>query len=221
MQALLNYFMVVYVDIVSPLIGVLIGGLMTGGFLLFSKRNERLAQLHRILSERRIEAYEEIVTEIRWLKMGVGAMNDGVYVKWPMVLVTIEEWDKWFGGFVVHSARVSHYIDDELSICLTDIQNYLHHLEHTVIEPGRSLSDEQWKGFLKGSGQFLYDDLKVLANRGMSIASKFYESGLYKRYKPSSRFVDTTMVMPEYVKSLNLFTRRDEILVSLHPTAKN
>src|SRR5438128_1156230 len=101
--------------ILLPLIGVIIGSAMTfiGGLL--SKRQERKAQVYKLLIEKRIAAYERIYDVTKSFQLGTYKVVDGEKLSRPMVLAKdANSFNHFFLHFIEATRNNKHLIDSEL-----------------------------------------------------------------------------------------------------------
>lgn len=110
------------------LVGALGGGLIS--FLaswLLKKRDYRLQVWNKLL-ERRIKAHENVITisiEMRCMVPLEGAEENGEVARFPQVLISKDEFEKWFSRFTQITMVGTTWLTKETKRELNFIQDYL------------------------------------------------------------------------------------------------
>lgn len=201
-----------YIPALLAMLGALLGSAIVVVGNLVTKRQERRTQLHKIISEKRLEAYEEIITTVRWAAVGTGEYIDGIFIKAPVILDSTESFDTWFGEFVVRDRRTAHLVDSRLAAKLLLFQNYLHNFDIIALDPRRDPINRTIEPeILRQIGIIVYGDFLELANSIVEQASHFYSSDIYSaRFRPAT--IDRQWSTDgDDLRKYRLFTHRTEI----------
>jgi hypothetical protein len=191
--------------------GVIVGSTLTTISNYIQKRQERKAQLHKLLAEKRIEAYEDILANIKWCIIAVGIWKDGEFVKYPQVFTNSDQFSQWYVDFAVITRRSSHLIDRELAYKIHVFNNYLvnlnNRLDYFRDEHGQFHDNEKAQMF----GALLYEDFRKLTSDILEEASKFYSSGIYSDKFVPSMLKEKDFDLPSDFTGLALFTKVAEM----------
>ena len=175
--------------------GVLVGsGLTLIGHVL-TKKQERKTLLNKLIAEKRVDAYEEILVTVKRAMYGAGEFVDGEWKKFPQLLQFIEDYDRWMIELVAKQNRVSHLVDAKLASLLMDLQNYTHNFERLVLKELRN-NDQTIKdqGKLEEIGVIVYYDFVEICHSIIAQASVFYSHGVYQNsYLPSTLAMESAV----------------------------
>jgi hypothetical protein len=126
------------VGTVSGLLGVVVGTLLGGGLsiasVLLSRRAERRSSLNKIIAEKRLNAYEEVIAFVRWASIGISEDMDKKPAKWPIVFENSERLDEWAATFPVVSRKTSHLVHEELAYEMWVLHDYLQRLSTAYLK---------------------------------------------------------------------------------------
>lgn len=205
----------------TGLIGAFFGALLGGGLsitgILLGKRAERRSTLNRIIAEKRLEAYEQVIAHVRWASIGLYEDKMGISERWPILFDDPEKFSEWTAVLPVIDRKVSHLIHSELAEQLWVLQDYILRLEGEINpyrEPTTFLLSENE---LREVGKIVYKDFIELTTRVIREASRFYTNEIYKlNFMPATLNMDLiTLTLPHDYKDLAIFTRRTEIETAL------
>jgi hypothetical protein len=193
------------------LVGVIVGSTLTTLGSYIQKRQERKAQLHKLLVEKRIAAYEDILANIKWCIIAVGIWRDGEFVKYPQVFTNSDQFNQWYVNFAMITDRTSHLVNRELANKIHIFNNYLvnlnNRLDYFRDEHGQFHDNEKVQMF----GALLYEDFRKLTSDIIEEASKFFSSGIYSdKFVPSS-LNEEDYDLPSDFMELALFTKTAEM----------
>ena len=203
-----------WMSLLTGFIGVVVGGTIPLVGSLLAKRAERLNELSKLIAEKRLAAYEEVITTVRFASIAAGSLEGKQFTKIPVILCYPERFDTWMIEFVAISRRVSHLIDADLSYELWVFQNYLHflceHLDKCRDAEGK-ISNTKTVGAI---GEIVYKDFLQLTSRIIEQASKFFSTQIYRsRFEPSTiQKLEGPSVLPRYFAQLALISKKEEIL---------
>lgn len=192
--------------------GVLIGGVMALAGNLLVKRQERRGQLHKLIGEKRLNAYEEIMVAARMVVYAAGKIEDGKIERSPVILRDIEAFDAWFRNLVSIYMRVSHLVDKSTAARLMRLQNYLHNFEYSVLARLRGADGKVADtALVEKVGVIVCYDFFKLGSDIVEAASRFYSSDIY-----NDEFVPSIVDREERkaakdIFDLALFRRESEI----------
>lgn len=210
--------LVMRIELIIALIslsGVLVGSIVTFVGNLIQKRFERSSQVHKLIAEKRFEAYENLVASIKWCQISVGEIRNDRYVKYSQIFQSTEDYDNWYVNFSLIQSRFSHLWDKNLAEKLYIFRTYLANLNNLLDE----LRDKDGK-FIDQSlvheiGETLHEDIQKLCSSTSKEASKFYSTEIYaSKFKPSTLFYDSKDDGSEafsVVSNMLLYSMRPEI----------
>jgi hypothetical protein len=116
-----------------PLVGVIVGSTITIVGNLLMKRQERKAQAYKLITEKRIAAYENIIGIVKTASLAAVRIEDGERLSCPMIfLFGAKEYGSWFAHYVETTRNVTYLVDYKLNHRLLNFFNYLHYLEEYI-----------------------------------------------------------------------------------------
>ncbi len=191
--------------------GVLLGSALTilGNYI--QKRQERNTEVHKVIIQKRVEAYEAIMASVKHCIIAVGIWKGDEFIKYPHIFTDAEQFDHWYVEFGLINRRAAHLIDKKLSNKLHIFNNYLvnlnNRLDYFRDENGQFRDNQKAQLF----GVILYEDFRKLTSDILEEASKFYSTGIYKgKFKPSTLDESDTDLPDDFVK-FALFSKNDEM----------
>jgi hypothetical protein len=176
------------------------------------KRQERKAQAYKLITEKRIAAYENIIGIVKTASLGAVRIENGERLSCPMIfLFEAKEYGSWFAHYVETTRNVTYLVDYKLNHKLLNFFNYLHYLEE-YIKPLRG-ENGKWKNeeIVKKLGTIIRQDFDKLTSEIEAEISKFFSSTIFKE-----KFVPPTLTqikyeLPEDFSELALFKKEEDI----------
>lgn len=158
---------------VFALIGAFGGSLISyiGSFLL--KKRELNLRLWEKLIDRRIEAHDNVIVialEMRVMVALGGFDNDGELRRAPQVLISKDEFDRWFTRFTQLTLRGTTWLTTDAKRELNFVQDYLVNLHH-------NLSSVHSERFLL-VGDVIRQDFIDLSSSLEKSAFGYFENGM-------------------------------------------
>ena len=203
---------------VLSLIGVVLGYCIKLASDLLIKNQERRNTLERLIIEKRLSAYEEIVALVRHASIGIAidVINNEIILQ-PSIFYTLKSYDEWLASFITTYDRNSHLIDHELDYKLWVFQNYITYLDQVYFSKVREIAassdnPEQLESEkLSMIGKIVYDDFRKLTSNILEEASKFYSIGIYRAEFLPSTIRNVQYSPPSNSTQLALFSRQREL----------
>jgi hypothetical protein len=193
------------------LVGVIIGGSITIIGNLFIKRQERLAQISKLIAEKRLGAYEEVISSVRFASFGMGEMEDGKYFKQPLILNDLDSYNQWSAEYIIMCRRVTHLIDRDLDRNLWVLKNYLVYLSETLNHFTDANGKYSDPGKAKLLGAIVYDDFIQLTSAILEEAGKFFNKSIFHSQFTPAAIGSENYNLPKSFQKLALFSKREEI----------
>lgn len=202
--------------VLLPLVGVIIGSLITFSGILLSKRQERKSQIYKLLIEKRIEAYEKILTITKSFQLGIFKIENDEKISCPMVMAKgAKDFTSLFLHFIEATRHHNHLVDIDLRRKTMNFYNYLVNLDQHLKQ--FKTEDGEWKDdkIVEQLGYMLSDDFVKLTSEIEVEISKFFSSKIYdSKFKPSTLHIDLnkkeTNFPPGFLE-LILFKKEGEI----------
>lgn len=191
--------------------GVFLGSALTilGNYI--QKRQERNTEIHKVLTQKRVEAYEAIMASVKHCIIAVGVWKDNEFIKYPQIFTNAEQFDQWYVQFGLINRSVAHLIDKKLAYKLHIFNNYLvnlnDRLDYFRDENGQFWDNKKAQLF----GAILYEDFRKLTSDILAEASKFYSSGIYRHKFEPSTLDESESDLPEDFIKFALFSKNKEM----------
>ena len=195
-----------------PLIGIIIGSTLTWLITKHTKRQEWRTEVNKQLIEKRIAAYEEVISITKGAVIGGGEIINGVWCKYPLVLADSENYSNWSANFIFMTGKVSHLIDKDLSNKLGYFKNYLVYLDDYLGNWESNKEESVDSNKLKRVGVIIYEDFQKLTSDILESAGKFYSQTIYNESFEPATIIKEEFTLPEEFKNLVLFEKKQDIL---------
>jgi len=190
--------------------GVVVGSGLTllGNFI--QNRQEKNAQIHKLITEKRVQAYEDILAITKYGALAVGVWENNQFIKYPGIFTDASQYDDWYANFALIAARSSHFIDQHLSYKIYLFNNYLVNLNNRL-DNFRD-DQKQFRDNRKAQlfGALLYEDFRKLTSDILNAATNFYASGIYTDKFVPAKLEDNTDLPPDFMQ-LALFSKLPEM----------
>ena len=190
--------------------GVLVGSGLTllGNFI--QKRQEKSSQIHKLITEKRVQAYEDILAITKYGAVAVGIWENNQFIKYPGVFTDANQYDEWYANFALVAARSSHLIDQDLSYKIYVFNNYLVNLNNRLdhFRDDQKQFRDNHKAQLFGA--LLYEDFRKLTSDILNAATNFYGSGIYADKFEPAKLEDNTDLPADFME-LALFSKIQEM----------
>lgn len=205
--------------------GVFVGSLITFLGNLIQKRVERNSQIHKLISEKRFEAYESLVASVKWCQISVGEIKGERYVKYSQIFASANIYDEWYVGFNLIQNRFSHLWEKKLDKRLHIFRTYLANLNNLLDELRNENGEFVNIHLVNEIGEILHKDIQNLCGGILKEASKFYSTEIYSsKFKPATSFYDEredgTTSFSEVSKML-LYSERPRIRELINSSLEN
>jgi hypothetical protein len=196
-------------------------GVIAGYFVkllsdLFIKHQTRLNTLEKLIIEKRLYAYEEIIGLVREASIGIAdGITDNKIILQSSILDTLERFDGWLTRFIAAYSRNTYLIDYELDYKIRIFMNYIANLDQvyfTKIRTGldKANNAEQLEREKRSRiGRIVYDDFRKLSSDIVGEASKFYSTGIFRRDFRPSTIGTIEYIPPMILPSLLYFLDRE------------
>jgi hypothetical protein len=169
------HFITEHASAIFGLIGTLAGGVLSFAAMLFLKQRDFNLKIADKLIERRIKAHEQVIAvalEMRVMATLGGFNQNGEVRRMPQVLISKEEFERWFTRFTQLTLEGSTWLSNDAKREVSFVQDYLVtlHLKLATVPSGKYVV----------IGEYLPEDFRELSSSLEKKAFSFFERGIRK-----------------------------------------